>query len=32
MATEAITIKVDSDAARVFNTAPAEEQGKWKRC
>jgi hypothetical protein len=30
MATEAITIKVDSEAARVFNTAPAEEQRKME--
>lgn len=29
-ATEAITIKVDSEAARVFNTAPAEEQRKME--
>ena len=30
MATEAITIKVDSEAARVFNSAPAEEQRKME--
>jgi hypothetical protein len=30
MATEAITIKVDSDAARVFSTAPAEDQRKME--
>jgi hypothetical protein len=28
MATEAITIQVDRDAARLFNTAPPEEQKK----
>jgi len=28
MATEPITIKVDREAARVFNTAPAEEHRK----
>lgn len=30
MATEAITIQVDRDAARVFNTAPPEEQKKME--
>ena len=30
MATEGITIKVDSDAARAFNTAPAAEQRKME--
>lgn len=30
MATEAITIKVDSEVARVFNTAPVEEQRKME--
>lgn len=30
MSTEAITIKVDSEAARVFNSAPAEEQRKME--
>jgi hypothetical protein len=30
MATEAITIKVDSEAARVFNSAPAEQQRKME--
>jgi len=30
MTTEAITVKVDSEAARVFNSAPAEEQRKME--
>ena len=30
MATEAITIQVDHDAARLFNTAPPEEQKKME--
>jgi len=30
MATEAITIQVDSEAAKVFNGAPAEEQKKME--
>ena len=30
MSTEAITIKVDSDAASAFNRAPAEEQRKME--
>ena len=30
MATEAITIQVDRDAARVFNTAAPEEQKKME--
>ena len=30
MATEAITIQVDSEAARAFNTAPATEQRKME--
>jgi len=30
MAMEPITIEVDSEAARVFNTAPAEEQKKME--
>ena len=30
MATEAITIQVDSEAARVFKAAPAEEQKKME--
>jgi len=30
MTTEGMTIKVDSEAARVFNSAPAEEQRKME--
>jgi len=30
MATEAITIQVDSEAAKVFKTAPPEEQKKME--
>jgi hypothetical protein len=30
MATEPITIKVDSEAAKVFNSAPAEERRKME--
>ncbi|HZM85687.1 MAG TPA: hypothetical protein VFF31_03935 [Blastocatellia bacterium] len=30
MSTEAITIQVDSEAARAFNKAPAEEQRKME--